>query len=207
MERDKYIDDLKDIKDLMNRSSKFISLSGWSGISIGIVALIAAFIAHLKIKNWYTLNSFDGIINGKAIDALKEDLLIIAAITLILSLGFGIIFTINKSKRINQKLWSKQSKTLLINLLIPLIIGGILCLLFIQKGNYGVVAPLTLLFYGLALINASSYTIGEIKSLGILNCILGLIGVYQIGIGIILWGIGFGVLHIIYGILMKIKHN
>ena len=206
MEKDKYIDDLKDIKDLMNRSSKFISLSGWSGIVIGIIAIIAAYLGSkivgakgFLLKN----NNYD----PQLIFDLRVELFSIVAATLIISLIVGIIFTVNKSKRLGEKIWTKQSQILLTNLAIPLVVGGIVCLLFYLKAEYGVIAPLTLIFYGLALINASKYTLGEIRSLGILNCILGIIGLYFIGYGLLLWAIGFGVLHIIYGVMMKIKHN
>ena len=206
MEKDRYINDLKDIKNLMNRSSKFISLSGWSGIVIGSIALIAAFFGSRVIAENGTLlknNRYD----PQLIFDLRVELFSIAAVTLIVSLIVGIIFTVNKSKRLGEKIWTKQSQILLTNLAIPLVVGGIVCILFYLKSEYGVIAPLTLIFYGLALINASKYTLGEIRSLGILNCILGIIGLYFIGYGILLWAIGFGVLHIIYGVMMKIKHN
>ena len=107
MENSKYLDDLKDIKNLMNKSSKFISLSGWSGICIGLIALIAAFIAKNIIDYQFDVYSESNI---------KLNLVVLAIITLITSLIFGTIFTYNKSKRIGQKIWTSQTKTLLINL-------------------------------------------------------------------------------------------
>jgi len=200
MNKEKYINDLKEIKDLMNKSSKFISLSGWSGIGIGIIALIASYIAHKLVYN--------NVDKPYQADwAIIEDLILLAVITLFFSLLLGFIFTYNKSKRIGQKIWTDQTKILLWNLCIPLAIGGTLCIIFLLKGLFAYIAPLTLIFYGLALINASKYTLSEIKNLGIANCILGLIGMQYIGYGLLLWAIGFGVLHIVYGILMKVKHG
>ena len=198
MENSKYLDDLKDIKNLMNKSSKFISLSGWSGICIGLIALIAAFIAKNIIDYQFAVYSESNI---------KLNLVVLAIITLITSLIFGTIFTYNKSKRIGQKIWTSQTKTLLINLAIPLAIGGLCCFILLLKGFMVLIAPFTLIFYGLSLINASKYTLNEIKSLGIIECILGVIALYFTGLGLLFWAIGFGVLHIIYGIVMKIKHN
>lgn len=207
MENSKYIDDLKDIKNLMNKSSKFISLSGWSGICIGIMALIAAFVAKNLINLEYYLYSKSTIELSEVLEVLKQKLLVLFVITLVLSLCLGIIFTYNKSKRIGQKIWTEQTKILLINLALPLAIGGLCCLVLFLKGLLIYIAPFTLIFYGLALINASKYTLNEIRSLGIIESILGIIGLYYAGYGLLLWAIGFGVLHIIYGIVMKIKHN
>ncbi len=206
MSKQKYIQDLKEIKDLMNKSSKFISLSGWSGISIGIVALTASFIAKYLVD--FKLAVYSKTVDmQKLLVDLTMELTITAAITLVVSLVLGFIFTYNKSKRLGQEIWSSQTKVLLINLFIPLAVGGMLCILLLLKGIYVLIAPLTLVFYGLALINASKYTLSEIRGLGILNCVLGLIGVQFVGYGLLLWAIGFGVLHIIYGILMKLKHQ
>ncbi len=201
MKKEKYIEDLKEIKDLMNKSSKFISLSGWSGIGIGVVALIASYFAYFKIESLKGVSDHDVIVDG-----LKY-LLSLALITLVLSLTLGFVFTYNKSKRLGQKMWTTQTKILLWNLVIPLFIGGALCLILLSQGRYGSVSSFTLLFYGLALINASKYTLSEIRGLGIINCILGLSGVYFVGHGLLFWAIGFGVLHIIYGILMMIKNK
>jgi len=204
MNQQKYIEDLKDIKEMMNKSSKFISLSGLSGISAGIIALAGAYFAWETIysKTGYqdfnrTLLSFDQLIQ----------LLAIGFITLILAVGFGIFFTRLKAKKSKENIWDSQTKTLVINLLIPLISGGVFCLLILLKGYVGLVAPLTLLFYGLALVNASKYTLTEVRSLGILQIILGLTATFFIGYGLIFWCIGFGLLHIIYGVIMEIKYT
>ena len=211
MKKEKYIQDLKEIKDLMNKSSKFISLSGWSGISIGIVALIAAFTTSFFLKVFpFESKGFLCIIVGEN-KILPENfelkLIIIGVITLSISLILSFIFTYNKSKRLNQKIWTKQTKLLLWNLFIPLAVGGVLCLILLKQGRYGSISSYTLLFYGLALINASKYTLSEIRGLGIINCVLGLIGVYFVRYGLLLWAIGFGVLHIVYGILMMVKNK
>jgi len=204
MNQQKYIEDLKDIKEMMNKSSKFISLSGLSGISAGVIALAGAYFAWETIysKTGYqdfnrTLLSFDQLIQ----------LLTIGFITLILAVGFGIFFTRLKAKKSKENIWDSQTKRLVINLLIPLISGGVFCLLMLLKGYVGLVAPLTLLFYGLALVNASKYTLTEVRSLGLLQIVLGLTATFFIGYGLIFWCIGFGLLHIIYGVIMEIRYT
>lgn len=202
--KEKYIEDLKEIKDIMNRSSRFISLSGLSGISAGITALIGAYLAYQTV---YFEQDYLGYRRAFLTSESLMQLLLIAIGTLIVAIGTGIYFTTQKTKKQNQKIWDVQTKRLLINLAIPLATGGVLCLLLINKGYIGIVAPLTLIFYGLGLVNASKYTLNEIRSLGILEVILGLIAIQFIGYGLLFWSIGFGVLHIIYGVIMQLKYK
>ncbi|MCT4618351.1 MAG: hypothetical protein N4A62_03070 [Marinisporobacter sp.] len=204
MNQQKYIEDLNEIKEMMNKSSKFISLSGLSGISAGVIALIGAYFA------WTTVYSKTGYQNFDRAFISWDQLILLLVIgftTLILAVGFGIFFTRLKTKKTKQNIWDTQTKRLLINLFIPLLSGGAFCLLILLKGYVGLIAPLTLLFYGLALVNASKYTLTEVRSLGILEIILGLVAAYFIGYGLIFWCIGFGVLHIVYGIIMEVKYK
>ena len=204
MDQNKYIEDIKEIKDIMNRSSRFISLSGLSGISAGIIALIGVYAAYQTV---YINQDYFGY--GKAIitTEILATLLLIAIATVVLSIVTVIYFTTKETKKRNQKIWDHQTKRLLINLLIPLITGGILCLMLLLKGYIGIVAPLTLIFYGLALVNASKYTLNEIRSLGIIQIALGLIAAHFIGFGLLFWAIGFGILHIVYGAMMHLRYR
>lgn len=204
MEKQKYLEDLQDIKSIMDRSSRFISLSGMSGIIAGVLALMGVYLAYLKVyRDQNYLSYHKAILTSDHIFTLLG----IATALLLLAFGAGFFFTYRKAKKNNQKLWDSQARRLLINLMIPLIAGGLLCLILLLKGFIGLIAPLTLLFYGLALINASKYTLSEIRGLGILEIILGLIGCQFIGFGLVLWAFGFGVLHIIYGLLMHVKYG
>lgn len=204
MSKEKYLDDLKDIKEMMNRSSRFISLSGLSGVFAGFFALIAAYAAYETVysKQNYLAYRLAILTN----DTILQ-LVIIATLTIVLSLAFGIYFTNRKARKLNQKLLDTNAKRLLINLFIPLITGGILCLILLFKGLIGLIAPLTLVFYGLGLVNASKYTFTEIRSLGLMEIALGLIATYYIGFGLFFWAIGFGVLHIIYGVVMHFRYK
>ncbi|MEN8228113.1 MAG: hypothetical protein ABFS38_08165 [Bacteroidota bacterium] len=204
MNKEKYLDDLKEIKDMMERSSRFISLSGLSGISAGTFALIATYLAYKTVYiNQNYLSYRSAILTKETLTTL----LLIAVVTLFLSIGAGILFTIIKAKKTNNNLWDLQTKRLLINLFIPLITGGIFCLMLLLKGYISLVAPLTLIFYGLALVNASKYSLSEIRSLGLIEIMLGLLATYFIGYGLIFWALGFGILHIVYGIVMQIRYG
>jgi len=203
-EKEKYLEDIKEIKDIMNRSSRFISLSGLSGVSTGIIALLGAYLAYQTV---YASQDYLGYRKVELTEENLTMLLGIVILVLVLSIASSTFFTIIKAKRVNQKLWDAPTKLLIANLLIPLVSGGILCLILLLNGYLGLVAPLTLIFYGLALVNASKFTLHDIRSLGILEIALGLIATHFIGFGLLFWAIGFGLLHIIYGIIMHVKYG
>ena len=201
---------LDDIRHLMERSSRFLSLSGLSGISAGIVALVGALIAFLYLgydsryfnTNWYLTEKIYRIMPGKFYLLLLD-----AAIILIMALSFAIFFTTRKAKRKGLKVWTHSTRLMLYNIAIPLITGGIFCLILIYHHLIFLVAPATLVFYGLALLNASKYTLPEIQWLGISELILGLVACIWTGYGLLFWALGFGILHIIYGTVMYFKYE
>ncbi len=199
---EKYKDDLKAIKDMMNRSSRFISLDGLSGISVGVIALAGAYTAQQLVYKDLGELSYASI----EIPADKmTNLVLVAFGTLILAILAAIFFTTRRAKKQNQGIWDLQTRRLVINLIIPLVTGGLLCLILLGKGFIGFLAPLTLIFHGLALVNASQYTLKEIRGLGLLMIMIGLLAMFFVSSGLILWAMGFGVLHILYGILMEWK--
>ncbi len=199
MKNKNYLQDISEIKQMMERSSRFISLSGLSGILAGTYALIGAIVAYFFIlnKQWYKIEN----------DEPVGWLILIAAIVLLLALGTGIVPTIRRTKKMNMKVWDRTSKRLAINLLIPLVTGGIFIVIISLKGWFVLVAPLMLLFYGMALVNASKYTLSDIRYLGISELVLGLLATIFLGYGLLFWAIGFGVLHIIYGTVMYYRYE
>ncbi len=207
MNQQEQLDTLNDIRNIMNRSSKFISLSGLSGIFAGITALVGAYFAHQAISD-YT-HSFRNKYEGVNVVFIEGKLILIALIVLVIALLGGVFFTYRQSKKKNLPIWDNTTKKLLINLAIPLISGGcfVLALLFNHNNAVGLIAPSTLIFYGLALINASKYTYSDIRFLGICEIILGIIAMFNIGLGLYFWAFGFGVLHILYGLIMYFKYE
>ena len=206
-----HLESLSEIKNLMERSTKFISLSGLSGVVAGITALIGAVFAYLRLDYYLGSVSLNydtsRTVTIESMNSLTFELVGIALIVLAISLIAGVLLTIRETKKNGQSIWDKNSILLLMNLLIPLGAGGIFSLILIYHNLFVLVAPVTLIFYGLALVNCSKYTISEIRYLGILEIVLGLISAVFVGKGLFFWAIGFGVLHIIYGIVMHFKYN
>jgi len=200
MSQENYLKDISEIKHLMNRSSRFISLSGLSGILAGIYALVGAGIAYwlVQTRSYGTL-LLDGWV-------FRTCLLILALVALF-SVLTGVYLTTKKAKKIGENIWDTSSKRLVINFLVPLVTGGLYILIILAQQKYGQAGALMLIFYGLALVNASKYSLGYIRYLGYIEIALGLIGALYPGIGFWLWVFGFGIMHIIYGIYMHFNHD
>jgi hypothetical protein len=200
MESKDYLKDINDIKDMMNKSSRFISLSGLSGILAGIYALIGAAIAYWLVTT-YSYGTL--ILDGWVFETCLLTLVMVAVFSIIT----GIFLTTKKAKKHNAKIWDATSKRLVLNFLIPLVVGGLYILIILSQGKYGQSGGLMLIFYGLALVNASKYSIGDIRYLGYIQIILGLIGAFEPGYGFWLWVVGFGIMHIVYGSWMYFKYD
>lgn len=205
MKNEKYLQDISEIKNIMDKSSRFISLSGLSGILAGMYALIGAWLAYNTIYfDTTTLGEYDNLL---VTQSLIERLFIIAFTVLIASIVTAVAMSAQKAKKNNDSIWNASSKRLLINFMIPLASGGFFIIFLIEKEMFGLVAPLTLLFYGLACVNASKYTLGDVRYLGITMILLGLLSTWFLGYGLLFWALGFGICHIVYGAVMYFKYD
>ena len=201
---------LTEMRSLMERSSKFISLSGLSGVSAGIFALAGAGLVynhlHLGITDAWDYEELPNMKEANFND-LSFFLLIVGVGVLVGALATGIFFTARKAKIRKQPIWDATSKRLLLNMFIPLAAGGLFCLALLLHQILSVVPPAVLIFYGLACINASKYTLHDVRYLGLTEIALGLISLVFMQYSLLFWAIGFGVVHIIYGIVMYYKYE
>ena len=201
----KHQEDLLHIRSMMERSSRFISLSGLSGVFAGITALVGGAYAF-KILEDNGIHYFDGQTKQFSLDLILQ-LSIVAILILFVALLFGVWFTVRKSRKNNLVIWTSTTKKLLSSLMIPLVTGGFVCIALIYQDLFVLVAPLTLVFYGLALINAEKYTFSDIKYLGLSEVVLGVLALFFLGSGFVFWMLGFGIMHIFYGLFLFKKYK
>lgn len=209
MEENQIHHDLAAIRSVMERSQKFISLSGLSGVLAGVYALIGAWAAYLIL---YPNGARENIrLNYSSLtpplDGDMRTLVLVALGVLIASLFTGYVLTSRKAKRKGQAVWGSISRSLLFNMAVPLVSGGLLIIILLLNGHYGIVSSASLIFYGLALSGASNFTFKDVRYLGLCEIILGLTAACLPGYGLLFWAIGFGVLHIVYGSLMYFKYD
>ena len=200
-EKDVYAD-LASIRTMMERSSKFISLSGLSGVLAGLYALIGARFAARITTNHYEIGS-----PPENVPVITKALIVVALAVVLLSGITAYWLSARKAKKKGENIWNPVSKRLLVASGIPFLTGGLFVAMLIMRGEYGLIASSFLIFYGLALVAGSQYTYQEVKWLGICEILLGLIALAIPGNGLLLWTIGFSLLHIVYGIFMHVKYE
>lgn len=210
-ENNHHLEHLAEIRALMERSTRFLSLSGLSGVWAGFCALagVAFVYAYLEMTPFSTaVRYFE-----KALDVnkwgmdYKSVFILIAIMVLAAALAGGWFFTARKARLRGERVWDASSRRLLTALAIPLVAGGVFCLALLFRGYVSLLAPCTLIFYGLALVNGSKFTLRDVELLGILEIALGLLGVFYPGFGLEIWALGFGFLHIFYGGWMYNKYD
>ena len=202
-------EDLQTIREIMERSSKFLSLSGLSGVFAGIVAFIGAMAAWFFILEPKNFSYSEFITSGK-IEAASGTGIMLAAdaiLVLIFAVSGAWFFSLRKAKKAGELFWSISTRRLLIHLTIPLITGGVFIIVLTIKGNIELIIPAMLIFYGLSLVNAGKFTLGEIHYLGLTQIFLGLLSCIFIEWGLLFWALGFGLMHIIYGMVMYHRHE
>ncbi|WMC06649.1 hypothetical protein [Elizabethkingia anophelis] len=197
-----YHKDLSHIRHMMERSTRFLSLSGMSGIVTGVIALLGAAYAY----NYLGTSGFD--YEGRSLHTVEDKvthLIIVALIVLVCAIFFGGLFTWRNIKKSGQPFWTMATKKLLFNFCIPLALGGLFCIGLIIHQYYILLAPMMLFVYGAALFSAEKYTLKLVRFFGISEMLLGLVALFFPGHVLLFWALGFGVLHIVYGILMYKK--
>jgi len=204
--RNEPIQALEEIKQIMDRSSRFVTLSGWSGVAAGICALAAAWLAAKRL-NGYVINEADYAPSPVSDNNLNHDLLLLAIITFAAAFFFAFLFTYLRSRKTGVPVWGFTARKVMINVAVPMIVGALFIWRITDIGMYGLVTPSCLIFYGLALINGSKYTVSEVRYLGYLELVLGIVNLWETRYGLYFWAAGFGVLHILYGIVMWNKYE
>lgn len=193
----------------MEESSRFLSLSGLSGLFAGLIALAgAAFAVYIFLDGNFLLSGgFFSAENAPLLNSLKINFFAEAIIILVLALGVSVFFSYRRSGQQGLKMWTPVSKRLLVSFFVPLITGGILILILYFQHQFRLIIPSMLIFYGLGLVNAGKFTFNEVFYLGLLEITTGLFSVIFPVYGIILWSFGFGLLHIVYGLTMYRKYE
>lgn len=191
-----YSEDIKTIKRIMEESSRFLSLSGLSGIFAGILAIAGGIEANFLLQG-----------NNLLQISLENELISMAVAVLILALAGSFYFSFREARKKNQKIWTPVSKRLLLSLLIPLAAGGFFIIMLYTENQLQLIVPAMLIFYGLALVSAGKFTYSEVFYLGLAELLTGSLAAIFNQYFILSWIFGFGFLHILYGIIMYRKYK
>lgn len=200
---------LAEIHSIMQRSTRFIALSGLSGVAMGLIALIGAGVVFAKLTSDYGTYDIAHAFNraGSESEALFHFLIAVSVVLIATAFAAGVYFTTRSARRLGRPVWDGSAKRMLINLAIPLLAGGLFCLLLFSHNAIGLILPAMLLFYGMALLNASKYSVDELRKLGLSEVALGLVAGLWSEQALIMWAVGFGVLPILYGAIMYNRYE
>lgn len=196
---------LTEIRSMMHKSSRFLSLSGWSGIWAGITALVASGVAFTFVYDKVTDNVID---TGSVL--LTEPvytLLLLAIATFLVALFGALFFTWRKNQKTGAATFTGAARKLAVSMMIPMGAAACFILFFVQNQHFSYIVPAMLVFYGLTLINSSKYTFADIRYLGLSEVIIGCIALFIPDMGLYLWALGFGIMHIVYGTIMWFKYD
>jgi hypothetical protein len=203
------IEDLKHIRNIMERSTKFLSLSGFSGIAAGIIALVGAAGAYFFVFKQGTVKYDEHIRSLSDVSTMRIRLQMaaLAVSVLVGAVGAAWYFSLRKAKRAGTRLWTTTARRTLYHFLIPLITGGFFCIALMINNNVHLLGSAMLIFYGLALINSGKFTVEEVHYLGLSEIALGILAGFFLNYGLLFWALGFGVMHIVYGVRMYYKYD
>ena len=188
---------------MMERSTKFLSLAGWSGIVTGIFGLASASIAIWMIGS----TGSPAIVGYEGLDPEALELLLLTVITLLVSIATVVLFSYRKSSQKGEPVWNAAARRLVLNMAIPLLAGAIMSVILWHNGVAGLIPAAMLVFYGMAMLNAGNFTYGEVRYLGMIELALGLLAAQFSGFSLIFWAMGFGVMHIAYGIYLHVRYE
>jgi hypothetical protein len=193
--------DISQIRTMMERSSRFLSLSGWSGVMAGLYALAGAYVA-------YDIFQFRPVFPAMSYTISEVNTLFwLAATVVACTLSTAFILSHVRAKKQGQRSWNASTRRMLTQLFIPLFGGGMLIAVLVPQGFLGLTPALTLIFYGISLVSASPFTFSELRALGIFQILLGLLSAVWVDLSLLLWATGFGILHIIYGLYIFLKYQ
>ncbi len=203
------IDDLKHIRQMMEESSKFLSLSGLSGVAVGFFALLGAAIVHFWVLDYGAIqyDEYLKVLPGYHNKGIRISLLTTALFVLSGALLSAWFISYRKSRKLNISFWTSSTKKMVWGLSTVLVTGGLLCAILVFHGYFKIIAAVMLIFYGLALLNAAKYSKHDLQSLAYTQIIIGLMAALFVNYGLLFWTLGFGVIHILYGILMYFKYE
>ena len=202
-------EDIQAIREIMERSSKFMLLNSWAGFFAGACALIGAALAWFVILDSGSIyyEEFLHSVGGSPINNLTIGLGAVALVVLLLAGVAAIWFSYRKAQKAGLKFWTSSTKRVLAHLLIPIVSGGIFVLILVSRNQIDLVASAMLIFYGLALVNAGKFTSGEIHYLGMAEIAVGFLAGIFATYGLVFWALGFGLLHLIYGVVMWMRYE
>jgi hypothetical protein len=181
-------EDLRFIRDTMERSATFTAVSGWGQVLLGATAIAAAYLAAIQTSPFAWLRVW-----------LAESLLAVA---------IGLFSCTWKANRRGLPLFSGPARKVILGLAPPLVAGAFLTFLLFRAGMQSILPATFLLLYGAGIMTGGAYSVQAVPIMGLCFMFLGGLAVLSPAA----WGnwflaAGFGGLHILFGLFIARRHG
>ncbi|MGD0695904.1 MAG: hypothetical protein ABSB82_13720 [Terriglobia bacterium] len=185
---DHAMEDLRFIRETMERSASFTAIPGWGGVVIGATALLTSFIAsrQTRLRDWLLTWFVEGLIA-----------LVIA--------GWA---TNRKARAVNIPLFSGPGRKFAISLAPPLLAGALLTVVLYRSGMFGILPAMWLLLYGAGVVTGGAFSVKVVPVMGMCFMLVGAVALFSPAE----WGnaflaVGFGGLHVLFGIVIARRYG
>lgn len=185
---DRAIDNVKFIREMMERSASFTAVPGYGGILMGVTAVAAAYIANTQVY--------------------LRDSLMTWLIEAFLAFAIGFLAMWQKSKIAGQSLFSTPARKFAYGFIPPLVVGVVIVLGLWRYEYYYVMAPVCMLCYGAAVACGGAFSARVVPVMGWCFIALGTAAfILPSSYAQIMMGASFGLLHIIFGAIIARKYG
>jgi hypothetical protein len=182
------MDNLRFIRGMMERAVTFTAVSGWGEVVIGVTAIAAAFVASRQTLPWAWLATWvaeAGVAAGISVSSMTL-----------------------KAHAANMPLLSGPMRKLVLSFSPPIIVGAVLTAAFVQRGQFGFLPGVWMLLYGAAVVSAGTYSVRSLPVMGAMFMIVGAVTlVAPAAWATALLMIGFGGLHVVFGLWIAWRHG
>ena len=193
-------DHLRVIRQTMERSTQYSTLSGWSGILIGIVAIIGVYITR-SMLGAHT-------VAVQTVRAAAPQLAALWGAALLLAIAIEFVYNKRRAARIGKRVVSRLGAHIILASLPAFLGGAVMTLFFYQHNLLPYILGIWMLSYGLAICAVGLFSVRNVKYLGAAFVISGAITLLApLTIHLYMMALTFGGFHIIYGIAMARRHG
>ena len=182
------MDNLSFIRSTMERATSFTAVPGWGGVAMGATALVAAAIAPLQ-------GSPDGWLRVWLVEALVAG-------------AIGSYAMARKARRSEGAALSRPTRRFLLSYAPPILVGALLTFVLHREGLFRVLPGLWLMLYGTGVVTGGAFSVRVVPVMGLCFMAVGAVAL----VAPASWGdpalaLGFGVLHIIFGVIIARRHG
>jgi hypothetical protein len=185
---DRAIDNLRYIRETMERASAFTAVPGWGQVAIGVTAIVATLVAARQAtpRAWLGVWVAESIISLLIAGWLMD----------------------RKARKLGVPLFSGPGRKMAFSLSPPMLVGALLTVALFRAGLFGVIPAMWLLLYGTGVVTGGMFSVGVVPVMGLCFMLLGAVGLFvPASMENWLMALGFGGLHIVFGSIIARKYG